>query len=94
MTLTTRTEAERSITQLLCLILGGKHANASSHLSQSLPERLELCFKLVQQEMKQAINNGDPEVLSSAMTAGQRKLTSLQSLSTLNKLIEECEWND
>jgi hypothetical protein len=88
----TRIEAERSVTQLLCLILGGKQARASSHLSESLSERLELCLKLVQQEMQAAIHNTDPDQLTEAIGVGQRKLTSIQSLKTLNQLIQECEW--
>ena len=88
----TRIDADRAITQLLCLILGGKQARASSHLSHSPSERLEFCLKLVQQEMQDSIHNTDPEQLSEAIGAGQRKLTSIQSLKTLNQLIKEIEW--
>jgi hypothetical protein len=87
----TRIEAERSVTQLLCLILGGKQARASSHFSHSVSERLEFCLKLVQQEMQAAIHNTDPDQ-HRAISIGQRKLTSIQSLKTLNQLIQECEW--
>ena len=90
--LITHQQAERALTQLLCLILGGRQARASSHLSQNLSERLELCLKLVQQEMQDSIHNTDPEQLSEAIGAGQRKLTSIQSLKTLNQLIKEIEW--
>jgi hypothetical protein len=86
----TRIEAERSVTQLLCLILGGKQARASSHFSHSVSERLEFCLKLVQQEMQAAIHNTDPD--HRGISIGQRKLTSIQSLKTLNQLIQECEW--
>jgi hypothetical protein len=88
----TRIEAERSVTQLLCLILGGKQARASSHFSHSVSERLEFCLKLVQQEMQAAIHNTDPDQRTKAISIGQRKLTSIQSLKTLNQLIQECEW--
>jgi len=88
----TRIEAERSVTQLLCLILGGKQARASSHFSHSVSERLEFCLKLVQQEMQTAIHDTDPDQLTEAISIGQRKLTSIQSLKTLNQLIQECEW--
>ena len=88
----TRIEAERSVTQLLCLILGGKQARASSHFSHSVSERLEFCLKLVQQEMQAAIHDTDPDQLTEAISIGQRKLTSIQSLKTLNQLIQECEW--
>ena len=87
-----RHNAERSINQLLSLILGGQKARASGHLAHSPSERIELCFKLVQQEMEHSIKNGDPEALQKALSDGQRQLSSLQSLKTLNQLINEVEW--
>jgi len=88
----TRQNAERSINQLLSLILGGQKARASGHLADSPSERLEFCFKLVQQEMEQTVRTGDPEALQKALSDGQRQLSSLQSLTTLNQLIQEVEW--
>ena len=88
----TRQNCERSINQLLSLILGGQKARASGHLADSLSERLEFCFKLVQQEMELAVRTGDPEALQKALNDGQRQLSSLQSLKTLNQLIQEVEW--
>ena len=88
----TRHNAERSINQLLSLILGGQKARASSHLAHSLSERLEFCFKLVQQEMEQTVRTADPEALQKALSDGQRQLSSLQSLTILNQLIQEVEW--
>ena len=88
----TRQDCERSINQLLSLILGGQKARASGHLADSLSERLEFCFKLVQQEMEVAVRTGDPEGLQKALSDGQRQLSSLQSLKTLNQLIQEVEW--
>ena len=88
----TRQNADRSINQLLSLILGGQKARASSHLAHDCSKRLEFCFKLVQQEMELAITQGDPEALQKALNDGQRQLSSLQSLTTLNQLIQECEW--
>ena len=87
-----RHNAERSINQLLSLILGGQKARASAHLSDSPSERLEFCFKLVQQDMGQAVRTADPEALQKALSNGQRQLSSLQSLKTLNQLIHEVEW--
>lgn len=87
-----RQDCDRSINQLLSLILGGQKARASSHLAHSLSERLEFCFKLVQQEMESAVRTGDPEALQKALSDGQRQLSSLQSLTTLNQLIQEVEW--
>jgi hypothetical protein len=88
----TRQNCERSINQLLSLILGGQKARASGHLANNLSERLEFCFKLVQQEMELAVRTGDPEALQKALSDGQRQLSSLQSLKTLNQLIQEVEW--
>jgi hypothetical protein len=88
----TRHNAERSINQLLSLILGGQKARASGHLAHNLSERLEFCFKLVQQEMELTVRTGDPEALQKALSDGQRQLSSLQSLTTLNQLIKEVEW--
>lgn len=90
--LITYQQAEKALTQLLCLIVGGRHARASSHLSTDLSKRLELCLKLVQEEMQYAIQNMDPDLLSDHIGTGQRKLTSIQSLKTLNQLTKEIEW--
>tara|TARA_B100000035_G_scaffold291883_1_gene280084 strand:- start:1500 stop:1772 length:273 start_codon:yes stop_codon:yes gene_type:complete len=87
-----RQDCDRSINQLLSLILGGQKARASGHLAHNLSERLEFCFKLVQQEMEQTVRTADPEALQKALNDGQRQLSSLQSLTTLNQLIKEVEW--
>ena len=87
-----RQDCTRSINQLLCLILGGQKSRASSHLSYNPEERIELCFKLVQQEMEQVVRTADPEALQKGLSDGQRQLSSLQSLKTLNQLIQEVEW--
>lgn len=87
-----RDEANQAITQLLCLILGGHQARASAHLFHNIPERLELCSNLVQQDLEHALQSHDPNVTRDALGTAQRKLTSLQSLKTLNQLIQECEW--
>ena len=88
----TRQDCTRSINQLLCLILGSQKSKASSHLAHSPSERLEFCFKLVQQEMEQTVRTADREALHKALSDGQRQLSSLQSLTTLNQLIQEVEW--
>ena len=88
----TRPDCDRSINQLLCLILGGQKSRESSHLSNKPAERIEFCFKLVQQEMEQVVRAADPEALQKALSDGQRQLSSLQSLKTLNQLIQEVEW--
>ena len=88
----TRQDCNRSINQLLSLILGGQKARASSHLSYNPAERIEFCFKLVQQEMEQVVRTADPEALQKGLGGGQRQLSSLQSLKILNQLIQEVEW--
>ena len=92
MNVITRLDCNRSINQLLCLILGGQKSRASNHLSYSPEERIEFCFKLIQQEMEQAVRTADPDALQKALSDGQRQLSSLQSLKTLNQLIQEVEW--
>lgn len=87
-----RHESERSINQLLCLIIGGQLSRRSSHLSTRLSDRLQHCQELVQKDMRQAIESDDTEDLSRAINAGQAKLTSIQSLKTLNQLLKEVEW--
>ncbi len=63
--------------------------NTSHRTSQSA---LELCFELVERENHQALQSNDVDFARAALNAGQRKLTSLQSLKTINQLIQECEW--
>ena len=87
-----RQDCDRSINQLLSLILGGQKARASSHLSYKPADRIELCFKLVQQEMEQVVRTADPEALQKGLSDGQRQLSSLQSLKILTQLIQEVEW--
>ena len=89
--MTTRHDCDRSINQLLCLILGGQKSRASSHLTNTA-ERIEFCFNLVRQEMKQVVRNADPEAFHKGLSTAQTQLSSLQSLKTLNRLIQEVEW--
>ena len=87
-----RQDCHRSINQLLCLILGGQKSRESNHLHNNPAERIEFCFKLVQQEMELVVRTGDPEALQKGLSDGQRQLSSLQSLKTLTQLIQEVEW--
>ena len=87
-----RQHCDRSINQLLCLILGAQKSRASNHLHYKPADRIEFCFKLVQQEMEQTVRTADPEALQKALSDGQRQLSSLQSLQVLNQLIQEVEW--
>jgi len=91
--LISRQQADRAINQLLSVIVGKRQAVASNHLQNYIPERLELCLKLIGQEMENDITLGDPEVVGAALSRSQRKLSSLQSLKVLSSLINEVEWS-
>ena len=55
-------------------------SRASNHLGYNPAERLSSCFKLIQQDMEQAVRTADPDALQKALSDGQRQLSSLQSL--------------
>ena len=88
----TRQDCDRSINQLLCLILGAQKSRASNHLHYKPADRIEFCFKLIQQEMEQVVRTADPDALQKALSDGQRQISSLQSLKILNQLIQEVQW--
>ena len=87
-----RQACDRSINQLLCLILGAQKSRDSNHLYHKPADRIEFCFKLVRQEMEQVVRSADPEALQKGLSDGHRQLSSLQSLKILNQLIQEVEW--
>jgi hypothetical protein len=91
--LISRQQADRAINQLLSVIIGRRQAIASNHLENYIPERLELCLKLIGQEMENDIKLGDPEMVGAALGRSQRKLSSIQSLKVLSSLINEVEWS-
>jgi hypothetical protein len=91
--LISRQQADRAINQLLSIIIGKRQAVASSHLQKYIPERLELCLKLIGQEMENDIKLGDPDMVGAALSRSQRKLSSIQSLKVLSSLINEVEWS-
>ena len=91
--LISRQQADRAINQLLSVIVGKRQAIASNHLQNYIPERLELCLKLIGQEMENDITLGDPEMVGAALSRSQRKLSSVQSLKVLSTLIREVEWS-
>ncbi len=91
--LISRQQADRAINQLLSVIVGKRQAVASNHLQNYIPERLELCLKLIGQEMENDIKLGDPEMVGAALSRSQRKLSSVQSLKVLSTLIREVEWS-
>ena len=83
-----RYSAERSINQLICVILGGNKAKASAHFAYSPSERIKFCQQLVEQEREQARKAKQ----LAALSACDRQLCSLDSLSTLTQLLEEVQW--
>ena len=91
--LITRQQADRAVNQLLSVIVGRRQALASNHLENYLSERLDLCIKLIGQEMENDIKIGNPEVVGAALGRSQRKLSSVQSLKVLAALISEVEWS-
>jgi hypothetical protein len=91
--LISRQQADRAVNQLLSVIVGRRQALASNHLENYLPERLDLCIKLIGQEMEHDIKVGNPEVVGAALGRSQRKLSSVQSLKVLAALISEVEWS-
>ena len=91
--LISRQQADRAINQLLSVIVGRRQALASNHLENYLSERLDLCIKLIGQEMENDIKVGNPEVVGAALGRSQRKLSSVQSLKVLAALISEVEWS-
>ena len=90
--LISRQQADRAVNQLLSVIVGRRQALASNHLENYIPERLDLCIKLIGQEMENDIKMGNPEVVGAALGRSQRKLSSVQSLKVLAALISEVEW--
>ena len=87
-----RKKADRSINQLLNCLMGGARSKASKHLEDHPAERIEFCFKLIQNEIKIILENTPASELSQALYVPRMNLDSLNSLKTLNQLIEEVQW--
>ena len=88
----TRQDCVRSINQLLCLILGSQKSRESNHLHNNPAERIEFCFKLIQNEIAVILEETPASELSQALYVPRMHLDSLNSLKTLNQLIEEVQW--
>ena len=87
-----RKKADRSINQLINCLMGGARSKASKHLEDHPSERIEFCFKLIQREIQEILDKSDPSELSQALYVPRMHLDSLNSLKTLNQLIQEVEW--
>ena len=84
----TKNQADRSINQLLCLILGKQKADASAHFAYDPSERVEFCFELVEIDMNIAEKEDD----RTRQAACRRQFTSLESLEKLAQLSKEVKW--
>ena len=87
-----RKKADRSINQLLNCLMGGARSKASKHLEDHPAERIEFCFKLIQNEIGVILEDTPASELSPALYVPRMHLDSLNSLKTLNQLIEEVQW--
>ena len=87
-----RQKADRSINQLLNCIMGGARSKASKHLEDHPAERIEFCFKQIQNEVQKIVQTSKAHELSQALYVSRMHLDSLNSLKTLNQLIQEVEW--
>ena len=86
-----RQKADRSINQLLNCLMGAR-SKGSKHLEDHPAERIEFCFKLIQNEIAVILEETPASELSQALYVPRMHLDSLNSLKTLNQLIEEVQW--
>ena len=76
-----RKKADRSINQLLNCLMGGARSKASKHLEDHPAERIGVILQ-----------ETPASELSQALYVPRMHLDSLNSLKTLNQLIEEVQW--
>jgi len=81
-------EATRALNQLLSIIVGRRFAMQTDQYKDSPIKRIDECHDLVIKEYQEAV--GDPKRLVQV----QRKMDSLQSLSTLARLAGEVDFDD
>ena len=81
-------EATRALNQLLSISVGRRFAMQTDQYKDSPIKRIDECHHLVIKEFQEAV--GDPKRLVQV----QRKMDSLQSLSTLAKLAEEVDFSE
>jgi|TARA_R100000084_G_C4580974_1_gene113801 flagellar motor component MotA len=86
-----RQKADRSINQLLNCLMGAR-SKGSKHLEDHPAERIEFCFKQIKNEIQNIVENSEAHELSQALYVPRMHLDSLNSLKTLNQLIEEVQW--
>ena len=81
-------EATRALNQLLSIIVGRRFAMQTDKYKDSPIKRIDQCHHLIIKEFEEAV--GDPRRLVQV----QRKMDSLQSLTTLAKLAEEVDFSE
>ena len=81
-------EATRALNQLLSIIVGRRFAMRTDQYKDSPIKRIDECHHLVINEFQEAV--GDPKRLVQV----QRKMDSLQSLTTLARLAGEVDFDD
>lgn len=81
-------EATRALNQLLSIIVGRRFAMQTTQYKETPIKRIDECHHLVIKEFQEAV--GDPKRLVQV----QRKMDSLQSLSTLAKLAGEVDFSE
>ena len=81
-------EAKRALNQLLSVIVGRRFAMQTDKYKDSPIKRIDQCHHLIIKEFEEAV--GDPRRLVQV----QRKMDSLQSLTTLAKLAEEVDFSE
>ena len=83
----------RAHSQLLSVIVGKHTAKDTTHLIGDPLARTEACQSVAIRELQDAMAEKDPAVRSKATNQVQRKLSSLDSLTSFAQLINECEWD-
>tara|TARA_R100000781_G_scaffold10080_1_gene9775 strand:- start:319 stop:642 length:324 start_codon:yes stop_codon:yes gene_type:complete len=80
-------EATRALNQLLSVIVGRRFAMQTDQYKDHPLERIDKCHHLISQEFAEAV--GDPKRIVQV----QRKMDSLQSLTTLARLAAEIDFD-
>tara|TARA_R100000781_G_scaffold51272_1_gene33791 strand:+ start:870 stop:1151 length:282 start_codon:yes stop_codon:yes gene_type:complete len=81
-------EAQRALNQLLSIIVGRRFAMQTDQYKDTPSKRIDECHHLVINEFAESI--GDPKKTFQV----QRKMESLQSLTTLARLAGEVDFDD
>ena len=80
-------EVLKALSQLTSVVVGGAIAKATSDLSNEPEDRVQKCVELA---IAECARDASPKAAQQL----QRKLSSLESLRTLSKLFNECDFSD